>query len=56
MDREQTDAAKATILIVDDVPANLNLMREALEPEGYEILGAPSGRSPYRSPTGSFLI
>ena len=34
---------QATILIVDDIPANLNLLREALEPEGYEILGAPSG-------------
>ena len=34
---------KATVLVVDDVPANLNLLREALEPEGYEILGAPSG-------------
>jgi len=33
----------ATILIVDDIPANLNLLREGLEPEGYEILGAPSG-------------
>ena len=43
MDKDQTNTAKATILIVDDVPANLNLLREALEPEGYEILGAPSG-------------
>jgi len=33
----------ATILIVDDIPANLNLLREALEPEGYKILGATSG-------------
>ncbi len=43
MDKDQMNTAKATILIVDDVPANLNLLREALEPEGYEILGAPSG-------------
>ena len=40
MDKDQIES---TILIVDDVPANLNLLREALEPEGYEILGAPSG-------------
>ena len=33
----------ATVLIVDDVAANLNLLREALEPEGYRILGATSG-------------
>ena len=33
----------ATILIVDDIPANLNLLCEALEPQGYKILGATSG-------------
>jgi DNA-binding NtrC family response regulator len=43
MNQTQTEPIKATILIVDDIPANLNLLREALEPEGYEILGAPSG-------------
>jgi sigma-B regulation protein RsbU (phosphoserine phosphatase) len=43
MDKDKVNETKATILVVDDVPANLNLLREALEPEGYEILGAPSG-------------
>ena len=33
----------AEILIVDDIPANLNLLRQALEPEGYNIIAAPSG-------------
>jgi len=40
---EYPEPIGATILIVDDIPANLNLLREGLEPEGYEILGAPSG-------------
>src|SRR5690242_15816668 len=31
------------ILLVDDVPANLTVLTSALEPEGYEILAAPSG-------------
>jgi DNA-binding NtrC family response regulator len=34
---------KAKILIVDDIPANLTILSDALEPEGYQILAAPSG-------------
>jgi serine phosphatase RsbU (regulator of sigma subunit) len=34
---------KADILIVDDIPANLNLLCQALEPEGYNVIAAPSG-------------
>src|ERR1043166_8103467 len=34
---------EATILIVDDVPANQNLLRQALEPHGVEILLASTG-------------
>jgi len=33
----------AKILITDDIPANLNLLSDALEPAGYNILAAPSG-------------
>jgi PleD family two-component response regulator len=33
----------AKILIVDDVPANLNVLCQALETEGYKIVAAPSG-------------
>ena len=33
----------AKILIADDIPANLNLLSDALEPAGYSILAAPSG-------------
>lgn len=32
-----------TVLIVDDIPANLSLLRDVLEPEGFRILGATSG-------------
>jgi PleD family two-component response regulator len=37
------DAEYGTLLIVDDIPANLQLLRSVLEPEGYRILGATSG-------------
>ena len=36
------------VLIVDDVPANLRIMREALEPKGYRIFGASNGESALR--------
>ncbi len=35
---------KRRILIVDDVSANLNLLTEILEAEGYEVMAAPSGQ------------
>jgi len=34
---------EGTILIVDDVPENLKVLRQVLELEGYDILPAPSG-------------
>ena len=34
---------EATILIVDDVPANQNLLRQTLEPRGFEVLLASDG-------------
>jgi DNA-binding NtrC family response regulator len=37
--------AKPKILLVDDTPANLRLLSDALEPQGYEILAAPSGHA-----------
>jgi DNA-binding NtrC family response regulator len=36
---------KPRILIVDDTPGNLQLVSDALEPQGYEILVAPSGHA-----------
>jgi len=34
---------KAKILMVDDTPANLDILRETLGPEGYNIYAAPRG-------------
>ena len=36
-------AERATILVVDDILANQKLLRETLEPEGYEVLMASDG-------------
>src|SRR5437867_236319 len=38
----------ATVLVVDDVPANRDLLRQTLEPRGYEILLAPDAESALR--------
>lgn len=43
MDTESKQTANSTILIVDDNPANLDVLRHVLEPEGYRILAAMSG-------------
>jgi len=52
--REGTEPIRAKVLIVDDIPANLNLLSEALTPEGYEILGATSGEMALRSAARAF--
>ena len=43
MNQSQINLMNAEILIVDDIPTNLNLLRQALETEGYNIIAAPSG-------------
>ncbi len=43
MNQNQTDLMDATILIVDDTPVNVDVLRQTLEPEDYEILVATSG-------------
>ncbi len=35
----------ATVLVVDDIAANRDLLRQTLEPHGYEVLLAPSGET-----------
>ncbi len=35
----------ATVLVADDIPANRNLLRETLEPQGYEVLLAGNGET-----------
>jgi len=39
------DLAGAKVLLVDDIPTNLDILREILEPEGHEILVALNGAS-----------
>jgi DNA-binding NtrC family response regulator len=41
------------ILIVDDLPANLKVLRDALEPEGYSILGASNGETALKIAAGA---
>ena len=48
MSESQIDSMQPRILIVDDVPANLKMLRDTLEPEGYEILGASNGETALR--------
>jgi DNA-binding NtrC family response regulator len=41
----QTDPTRAHLLLVDDLPPNLDLLIHMLEPEGYRILVASSGET-----------
>jgi len=43
MSKDQINLAAAKILIVDDTPANLDILRTTLESEGYNILFASNG-------------
>ena len=45
MNTPPPDEADAKLLLVDDLPDNLKVLRQALEPEGYSILVAPSGEA-----------
>jgi CheY-like chemotaxis protein len=36
-------AARPKILVIDDTPANIRLMAAALEPIGFNVIGADSG-------------
>jgi DNA-binding NtrC family response regulator len=40
--------SREKILIIDDTPANLDLLTAALEPRGYEIFAAPGGEAGLR--------
>ena len=44
------------ILIVDDVPANLDVLRQLLESEGYQVLLAPNGEVALRNARGLVRI
>ena len=45
MNKDSIDLMSAEILIVDDIPANLNVLCQTLESEGYNIIAATSGES-----------
>ena len=45
MDTTSLDLSGAKILLVDDNPENLKVLRQALEPEGYSILIATNGET-----------
>ena len=45
MNQEPINLNSAEILIVDDIPANLNVLCQTLESEGYNIIAATSGES-----------
>ncbi len=42
-------SVRPKVLIVDDVAANLKIFRDALQPQGYEILVATSGKAALRT-------
>ena len=53
MGEASLDLSGARILIVDDVPANLDVLAQALEAAGYEISVAPSGEVALRNARAS---
>jgi CheY-like chemotaxis protein len=40
-----TDVAAAKVFIVDDVPANLDLLYQTLSTDGHTVLAAPNGET-----------
>ena len=53
MSKDQINSTRPRVLIVDDVPANLKVLRDALEPEGHKISGAPNGETALRIAAGT---
>ncbi|MCW8930659.1 MAG: response regulator [Gammaproteobacteria bacterium] len=44
MKENEIDVSNAKILIVDDTPANIDILWKMLETEGYNISGVPNGQ------------
>ena len=53
MPESDIDLSGSTILIVDDLPDNLRVLRQALEPQGYQILVASNGEVAIEIATGA---
>jgi DNA-binding NtrC family response regulator len=49
MGKNKSEQIMSKILIVDDIPANIGILSNALEPEGYEILAASNGEAALRA-------
>jgi PAS domain S-box-containing protein len=49
MSQEPTTSSKGNILVVDDTPANLQLLTSMLSEQGYQVRVAPSGKLALRS-------
>ena len=45
MSENETSASIATVLVVDDIAANRDLLRATLEPQGHEVLFASNGET-----------
>jgi len=45
MKTQDPEINDATVLVVDDIAANRSLLRDTLEPDGYEVLLAPDGET-----------
>ena len=44
LEESEINVSSANILIVDDTPANIDILWKMLETEGYNISGVPNGR------------
>jgi PleD family two-component response regulator len=43
-DKEQSTPSKGNILVVDDTPANLNILIKMLSKQGYKVQPVPNGK------------
>jgi CheY-like chemotaxis protein len=43
MNHDDIDLTGSKVLVVDDTPANMDVLRGILEEQGYRIFAAPSG-------------
>jgi len=53
MNENVIDNKQPQILIVDDIPANLRILRDALEPEGYNILATSNSQTALKIASGA---
>ncbi|OGG54875.1 MAG: hypothetical protein A3F84_13190 [Candidatus Handelsmanbacteria bacterium RIFCSPLOWO2_12_FULL_64_10] len=53
MNSDSNGANRPRVLLVDDMPANLGLLRDALEEKGYRIAVATSGQGALRIASNS---